>query len=81
MWGSKKEGKEAAIEGIEKTEEFFASLDMPICIPQLSCGILDKDTLDELAQRCTRNGQRKIGTFCPLDTEEVKKVYYLANIV
>ena len=81
VWGSKKEGKEAAIEGIEKTEEFFASLDMPICIPQLSCGILDKDTLDELAQRCTRNGQRKIGTFCPLDTEEVKKVYYLANIV
>ena len=27
------------------------------------------------------NGQRKIGSFCPMDTEEVKKIYYLANIV
>ncbi|MBE5763885.1 MAG: iron-containing alcohol dehydrogenase [Clostridiales bacterium] len=81
VWGSEKEGKEAAIEGIEKTEEFFKSLDMPIRIPELSCGILDKDTLDELAIKCTRNGARKIGTFHPLDTEEVKKVYYLANIV
>ena len=81
VWGSEKEGKEAAIEGIEKTEEFFKSLDMPIRIPELSCGILDKATLDELAIRCTRNGARKIGTFHPLDTEEVKKVYYLANIL
>ena len=81
VWGSDKEGKEAAIDGIEKTEEFFKSLDMPIRIPELPCGILDKDTLDELATRCTRNGARKIGTFHPLDTEEVKKVYYLANIV
>ena len=81
VWGSEKEGKEAAIEGIEKTEECFKSLDMPIRIPELSCGILDKDTLDELATRCTRGGKRKIGTFHPLDIEEVKKVYYLANIV
>ena len=81
VWGIDGNTEEAAVKGIIKTEEFFASLDMPITIPQLKCGILDKTTLDELAERCTRHGQRKIGTFKPLDTEGVKEVYYLANCV
>ena len=80
VWGIEGDAKEAAIAGIEKTEEYFKSLDMPIRIPELSCGILDTKTLDELAERCTRYGKRKIGSFHPLDTQEVKKVYYLANI-
>lgn len=79
VWGIDGETEEAALKGIIKTEEYFKSLDMPIRIPELSCGILDSKTLDELAERCTRHGARKIGTFCPLDTEGIKKVYYLAN--
>lgn len=79
VWGIDGDKKEAAIKGIIKTEEFFKSLDMPIRIPELKCGILDKATLDELAERCTRYGKRCIGTFHPLDTEGVKEVYYLAN--
>ena len=81
VWGIDGDKEDAAIQGIIKTEEFFKSLDMPINIPQLKCGILDKTTLDELAERCTRYGKRKIGTFKPLDTDEVKEVYYLANCV
>ena len=79
VWGVDKEGELAAIEGILKTEEFFKSLDMPIRIPELPCGILDAKTLEELAERCTRHGARKIGTFKPLDTNQVKEVYFLAN--
>ncbi|MCR4874412.1 MAG: iron-containing alcohol dehydrogenase [Clostridia bacterium] len=79
VWGVTKDGEDGAIEGIIKTEEFFKSLDMPIRIPELSCGILDAKTLEELAERCTRNGARKIGTFNPLDTKGVKEVYFLAN--
>ena len=79
VWRIAKDGEDAAIEGIIKTEEFFKSLDMPIRIPELSCGILDAKTLEELAVRCTRNGARKIGTFNPLDTNQVKEVYFLAN--
>ena len=79
VWGIDGDKEEAAIKGIIKTEEFFKSLDMPIRIPELKCGILDKTTLDELAERCTRYGKRCIGTFHPLDTEGVKEVYYLAN--
>ena len=81
VWGIEGDPEDAAIQGIAKTEEYFKSIDMPITIPQLKCGILDKTTLDELATRCTRNGARKIGTFNPLDTEGVKQVYYLANCV
>jgi len=81
VWGLDGEKEEIALQGIIKTEEFFKSLNMPITIPQLPCGILDKTTLDELAERCTRYGKRKIGVFKPLDTEQVKEVYYLANCV
>ena len=79
VWGIDGDKEEAAIKGIIKTEEFFKSLDMPIKIPELKCGILDKTTLDELAERCTRYGKRCIGSFHPLDTDGVKEVYYLAN--
>ena len=81
VWGLEGNNEEIALQGIIKTEEFFKSLNMPITIPELSCGILDKTTLDELAERCTRHGARKIGVFKPLDTNEVKEVYYLANCV
>ena len=81
VWGIEGDKEDAAIQGIIKTEEFFKSLDMPICIPELCCGILDTKTLDELAERCTRHGARKIGTFNPLDTDCVKQVYYLANCI
>ncbi len=79
VWGIDGDTEEAALKGIIKTEEYFKSLDMPIRIPELPCGILDSKTLDELAERCTRNGARKIGTFHPMDTEAVKNTYYLAN--
>ena len=81
VWGINKDGADAAREGIDMMEEFFKSIEMPICIPNLSCGILDKETLDKLALNCSRNDTRKIGVFRPLSLEEIKEVYYLANIM
>ena len=79
VWNIEGNDREAAIKGIEKTEQFFKSLNMPICIPDLSCGILDSKTLNELALRCSRYGKRKVGVFYPLDEKGLKEVYYLAN--
>lgn len=79
VWGSKFEGIEAAIDGINKTEAYFKSLNMPISIGELSCGKLDEKIIDELALKCTRNETRKIGVFKPLDLKMVKEVYNLAN--
>ena len=52
---------------------------MPTCIGELECGVLTDDVLHELANRTTNLGKIKIGTFCPIGTEEVYEIYKNAN--
>lgn len=79
VWDIEGQDEVAALEGIARTEAYFASLDMPISIEELPCGLLDERTLFNLAKSCTRNGSRKIGVFAPLSTEQVEEVYISAS--
>ena len=80
VWGLQIEDeKEAAYAAIDKTEAFFKSIQMPTCIGELECGVLTDDVLHELAKRTTNLGKIKIGTFCPIGTEEVYEIYKNAN--
>ncbi len=67
-----------ALAGIEKTEEFFKSLDMPISIPQLVEGVTDQD-LQEMTDLCVSLGRTAIGGFKKLSKEDVLKIYQMAN--
>ena len=62
-------GVDTALEGIEKTVDFFKSIDMPTTFKEL--GVEDAD-IDEIAASATMAGKVKVGTFKPLDIEEVK---------
>ena len=80
VWGLQIEDeKEAAFAAIDKTEEFFRSIQMPTCIGELECGVLTDEVLHELAERTTNYGKIKIGTFYPIGTEEVYEIYKKAN--
>ena len=80
VWGLKIEDeKEAAYAAIDQTEAYFKSIQMPTCIGELECGVLAEEVLRELAERTTNYGKLKIGTFCPIGTEEVYEIYKKAN--
>lgn len=80
VWGiCLEDEKEAALAGIEATEQYFKEIEMPICLGELEAGILPEETLYELAQRTTNYGAITIGNFKKLDTQEVYEIYKEAN--
>lgn len=67
-----------ANEGINKTEQFFESLKMPINLKQLNINITDSQ-IDEMANKCCDFGKRSIGSIKSLNIEDVKQIYYMAK--
>lgn len=82
VWGLDPAGQDErslALAAIQSTADYFRSLDMPVCLSQLGCGVLDEDTLSDLAHRCTFFGARTIGSFRVLGYEDILAIYRLAN--
>ncbi|MFV0363770.1 MAG: iron-containing alcohol dehydrogenase [Suipraeoptans sp.] len=74
-----KDDSESALMAIAATEKFFASLDMPISIGQLSTGVLADDKLKELAENATHYGKRVLGSFIEIRAKEGYEIYKDAN--
>jgi len=74
IWGAK-----TAEEGINKTVEYFKSIGMPTTFTELGIGILSDDLLKEMANSCGSGG-RAVGTFKPLDVNDIYEIYKLANV-
>lgn len=70
---------ERALAGIRTTVNFFHELGMPTSIPELQIGELNDSLLNELAERCTNDDQKVIGTFHPLHKQDVIAIYRVAN--
>ncbi len=68
-----------AMEGIDKTEEYFVALGMPVNLAQLGVGQLAEAQIDELAVKCTFFGRRTIGAFKSLGAEDIKAILRLAT--
>lgn len=68
-----------ALEGIKKTEELFASIGMPTSLSQLGIGIVSDAQIEEMAIKCCRFGERTVGTVKPLNAEDIKAIYKMAN--
>lgn len=78
VWQIFGEGKDAALAGIRATENFFASLDMPISLGRL-VGVQEDSILRELAYKCSRGETRVVGEFGRLDKQDIYNIYKMAN--
>ncbi len=71
-----------ALAGIERTEAFFAALQMPTTLRQLlrqgNFPDLTDAQIDTLAEKCTFFGRRRIGSLQVLDGDDIKNIYRLA---
>ena len=81
VWGvDDEDDDEAAMLGIEATENFFRSLHMPLSLGELpGAGIQDEAGLADLAARCSFQKTRTIGSFRVLGYEDMLEIYRLAN--
>ena len=72
------ETEKACVAGIEKTEAFFKSIDMPISINGLGIKATDEQ-IKEMAKKCSFNGTRKLGSFRQLGAADLEKIYTAAR--
>lgn len=67
--------EEAALEGIRKTEEFFASLGMPLNLTDLLGHKPTEEELLKIAEECSYGKSRSIGSFKSLNYEDILEIY------
>ena len=72
MWAPER----AALEGIRRLEDFFKRIGLPTTLEGL--GIVD-DRLEEMASKATKSGTATLGSFVPLDQQDVLKILSLAK--
>lgn len=64
--------EKAALCGIEKMTEYFASLEMPL---QLRKFDISADSMDRLAKLCTFGKQRTVKSYVELDYDRIKEIF------
>lgn len=80
VWGISREGKseqETALAGIEKTEEFFRSIGMPVSLSQLGVQPGEQERM-ELSLDATMGDTVKLTRIRPLGAKEVNEIYQMA---
>jgi alcohol dehydrogenase YqhD (iron-dependent ADH family) len=65
--------------GISAMEEYFESLGLPTCFSQLGIGVQTDEVLRELAFGCVHEGKRLVGSFRPLNQDDVFEIYKAVN--
>ena len=70
--------EEIAIKGIEAMENFYKDIEMPISISETRINLSDED-VEMLAEKCSNNGTRYIGSFKKLFKEDMAKIYSMAR--
>ncbi|WP_206038991.1 MULTISPECIES: iron-containing alcohol dehydrogenase [Fusobacterium] len=66
------------MKAIEAMEEFYRSIEMPTSLKELGLELSDEDII-KLAEKCSNNGQRTIGSFKKLNKEDMKNIYLMAR--
>lgn len=70
--------EDVAIKGIEAMENFYKDIEMPISISETGINLSDED-VEMLAEKCSNNGTRYIGSFKKLFKEDMAKIYSMAR--
>lgn len=80
VWGiTTEDAKQAAEEAIERTVTYFKEIGMPTSLSELGVGVLDSETLKELAMNATMNGTLKLSHIRKLNAEDVYEIFSMAN--
>lgn len=81
VWGISGDNKEeVARKAINATVNYFKSLDMPTCFSEApEIGVKTEDELWAMADGCSYQNTRTIGSFRVLNKEDIFNVYKLAN--
>ncbi len=66
-----------ALEGIDRMENFFRSLGMPVSIGELNAGVREED-LEEMADKCNLRGKRVLPGIKVLDKKEMVDIFHMA---
>ena len=70
--------REYALLGIKKMEAFFSSLNMPTSLHDLGIDATD-NAIQLMAANCTNGNSHPVGSFRPLDSEDIKKILIAAK--
>lgn len=63
--------------GIDRLEEYFRSLGMPVTLRELNAGIKESD-LEEMADKCSAQGSKTLSGIYPLGKKEMVEIYRMA---
>jgi len=75
VWNIKNADDEsAALEGIKATEDYFRHINMPVTLTE-AIGEKCKEDIETLANLCSYQQTRTIGSFKVLDNEAIKEIY------
>ena len=67
-----------ALRGVEKMEEFYRQIEMPVCISDMDVD-LTEEQMRELAEKCSHFGKRTVGCVKKLDKEDMYQIYRKAR--
>ena len=70
--------EKTALEGIERTEEFFREIGMPASIHEMGIS-LTEEQIKELALKCSNHDGRTIGGFQILNRGDMEEIYRMAR--
>ena len=70
--------KQTALKGIEATEAFFKEIGMPTNLSELGIAVTSEN-IEEMAEKATHFGKKKVGTVIPLEKSDITKIYQMAN--
>ena len=80
VWGITADTEEeAAVKAIEATVDYFQSLDMPVNFTTLGIGVQSAEVLEKLADSCSYDRGRTIGSFRVCDRDDILEIYKMAN--
>ncbi len=80
LWGiSEKDDEKAALQGIDKMEEYFQSIGLPIDFTGLGIGVQSDEMIEYLADMCTNKGTKTVGVFKPITKQDAINMYKMAN--
>ncbi|MBC2581397.1 iron-containing alcohol dehydrogenase [Clostridium sp. DJ247] len=65
-----------ALEGIKRMAEFFKKIGLPVTLEDAN---IAEDRFEEMADKCTKSDEMKIGNFVKLGKEDVINIYKLAK--
>ena len=66
-----------ALDGIQRMEDYFKSLNMPVRLTELEADVKEED-FDEMAEKCTNFGRRVLPGIRELGKREMMEIYRMA---